>query len=573
MKNDEIASIFSSIADLLEIKGENPFRIRAYRRAAQNIESLGRDLSGLSDEELLDLPGIGRDLSAKIHEYITTGKIGAYEKLKQELPESLLTLLNIPGIGPRTAALLYKEYGVRDIDHLEALAREHKLASLPGIKEKTEASIIKGIQMVRRYSERHPLGSVLPVALNIRDHLSASSPVGRIEIAGSIRRWKETVKDIDMICTSSRPGDVMRSFASMPDVKEVLMRGRTKSSAIISGGIQVDLRVVDDESFGAALSYFTGSKEHNIRLREIAQRAGMKLNEYGIFRESDNKKLGGRNEEDIYNVLGMQYVPPELREDRGEIQASMSNELPELVSPADMRGDLHCHSIWSDGSSGIEEIADAAVRNGYKYLAITDHSKGLGVAGGLSEEQLLEQIAEIRALNKRLKGFRLLAGTEVNILNDGSPDYDDDILRHLDIVVASVHSGFKQSKEQLTNRIIRAMENPYVSVIGHISGRLLGGRDAYDMEMDAVIDAAARTGTAIEINAHPMRLDLTDVHARVAGQRGVGIVISTDSHSPSQLGNMRYGVSVARRAWLEKKDILNTLPAGALLKRLKKRQS
>ncbi len=568
MKNADIAAIFNAMADLLEINGENPFRIRAYRKAAFTMESLGKDVSSLPEEEILELPGIGKDLAGKISEYLGTGKIEAYEQLKTELPEGLVTLLSVPGLGPKTVSLLYREHHVTDLDHLERLARDHKLSTLPGIKEKTETAIIKGIEMIRRYASRYPIGRVLPIAREMREFLQAHAPVNRIEVAGSIRRWKETIRDIDIICTSARPAEVMRLFAEMPEVRQVLMKGPTKASVVISDGIQVDIRVVEEESFGSAIAYFTGSKEHNIRLRELALKQGLKLNEYGIFREKDSKKLGGKHEEDIYKVLGLQYVPPELREDRGEVEAARQNALPHLIDQDDIRGDLHAHSNWSDGSLEIEELITAPMAKGYSYIALTDHSKGLGVARGLSDEKLLEQVRAVNALNKKLKGFRILTGTEVNIRNDGSLDYGDEVLKQLDVVVASVHSGFRQQKEQLTSRIVKAMENPYVSIIGHLSGRLIGERDAYELDMEAVLDSAMRTGTAIEINAYPLRLDLSEAYVRVAKEKGIPVVISTDAHTSGQFDYMEYGIAVARRGWLEKKDVLNTLPCEKLRKRL-----
>lgn len=571
MKNADIASIFTALADLLEIKGENPFRIRAYRRAALSVNSLGKDIAALSEADLLEIPGIGKDLAGKITEYLKSGKIEAYERLKQELPEGLTTLLSVPGIGPKTVNLLYREYHVSDIDHLEKLAIAHKLSELPGIKEKTESGILKGIEMIRRYAARYPLGKVLPLSLEITEYLKTKAPVGRIEVAGSIRRWKETVRDIDILCTSKAPRAVMKMFTAMPDIQQVIMKGPTKSSILTKTGIQVDLRVVEEDSFGSALAYFTGSKEHNIKLRELAVRAGLKLNEYGIFREKDSRKLGGRYEEDVYKVLGLQFVPPELREDRGEIEAAQGNALPALVELKDIRGDLHVHSTWSDGSMEIEELVQEQIRKGYAYTALTDHSKGLGVARGLSEERLIEQIAAVKALNRKLKRFRILTGTEVNIRADGSLDFDDEMLRKLDVVVASVHTGFKQSKEQLTQRIVKAMQNPHVSIIGHISGRLIGERDAYELDMEQVLAAAAETRTAIEINAYPLRLDLNEAYVRTTGQKNVSIVISTDSHARGHFDNMQYGVAIARRGWLEKKNVLNTLPVEKLRKKISKR--
>jgi DNA polymerase (family 10) len=573
MKNADIAQIFNNIADLLEIKNENPFRIRAYRKAALNIAELGKDVSSLSSEELLEIPGIGHDLEAKIEEYLKTGRVEAYEKLKQEVPESLIELLAIPGLGPKTVSLLYAKFDIKDVASLERLAREHKLSGLPGIKDKTEASILKGIEMVRRYTARHPLGRILPLANGLMKYLVQKAPVGKLELAGSLRRWKETIGDIDIISTSKDPDGVMKVFTHMPGVKQVIAKGPTKSSVLLEDGVQVDIRVVEEDSFGSALAYFTGSKAHNIRLREIASKAGLKINEYGIFREKDNRKLGGRAEEDIYNVLGLQYVPPELREDMGEIEAAAEGRLPHLLEPDDIKGDLHVHSNWSDGSQDLEGLVKTAVEKGYRYVAVTDHSKGLGVARGLSEERIIEQKKMIDALNRKTGRFRILSGAEINIKSDGSLDFDDEMLKQLEVVVASIHSGFRQSSEQITGRIIAAMKNPNVSIIGHPTGRLIGEREAYEVDMEKVLRAAAETGTAIEINAYPLRLDLSEANARRAGALNVPVVISTDAHNSEQFDNMRYGVAVARRGWLEKRDVLNTLECAQFLKRLRSKRT
>ena len=570
MKNPEITKIFNEIADLLEIKGENPFRIRAYRRAALNIESLSTDISSASEGELLKIPGIGHDLAGKILEYIQTGKILAYDDLRKEVPGGLSLLLSIPGLGSKTAKLLFEKLQVKDMHDLERLAREHKLTGLPGIREKTEEHIIKGIEMLKRGMERQPLGKVLPIAKEIVDDLRENAPVNQIQIAGSIRRWKETVKDIDILATSKNPKAVMNAFIHLPGVKEVIMHGPTKSSVIVHEGLQVDLRVVDEDCFGAALAYFTGSKAHNIRLREMAVRSGLKINEYGVFREKDQKKLGGRREEDVYRLLGLPFIAPELREDAGEIEAAAAGRLPHLIISSDIRGDLHVHTRRSDGSHDFDELIMAARKRGYEYIAITDHSKGLGIARGLSEEKLIEEKTAIAALNKKLKGFKVLAGVEVDIRGDGRMDFDDEILKQMDIVVASIHSGFRQSKEQITKRLVSAMRNPYVSVIAHPTGRLIGERDPYDVDMLEVLRAAHQTGTAIEINAYPFRLDLNDVYARKAREMQVRLVISTDTHMVNQFDYMEYGVSMARRGWLEKTDVLNTLNYRSLMHALKK---
>ncbi|MGB9716153.1 MAG: DNA polymerase/3'-5' exonuclease PolX [Thermodesulfovibrionales bacterium] len=572
MKNQEIARVFNDIADLLEIKGENPFRIRAYRRAAQNIEGLSKDVSEISKEELMTIPGIGQDLAGKIEEYVKTGRLQFYEDLKKEVPEGLSTLLSVPSLGPKTAKLLFEKLNIRDIETLEKFAREHKLAGLPGIKEKTEENILKGIEMLKRGMERQPLGKVLPIANDILEHLRKKAPVKKLSIAGSIRRWKETIKDIDILATSEDPKEVMKVFVHLPNVKEILMQGPTKSSVILNEGLQVDLRVVEEESFGAALAYFTGSKAHNIRIREMAVKAGLKINEYGIFREKDDKKIGGKDEEDVYRILGLPYIPPEMREDTGEIEAALRGKLPRLIELKDIKGDLHVHTKWSDGGHDFEELAEGARKRGYEYLAITDHSKGLGIARGLTAERLIEQKKKIDALNKKLRGFRFLSGIEVDIRSDGQLDLPDEVLKNIDIVVASIHSGFKQRREQLTKRLLSAIKNPYVSVIAHPTGRLIGERDSYDVDINEVLKMAKETGTALEINAYPLRLDLNDIYARKAKEMGIPLVIGTDAHLLSHFEYMSYGVSIARRGWLEKEDILNTLSYDSLIKVLKRKE-
>ncbi len=574
MKNQEIARIFNEIADLLEIKGDNPFRIRAYRRAALNIEGISTSIENLTKEEMLKIPGIGQDLSDKIENYIKTGHIPILEDLKSEIPEGLLRIMAVPGVGPKTAKMLYDKLDIKDIEDLERLATEHKLSTLPGIKSKTEENILKGIEMLKRGRERQPIGKVLPLANEIIEYLKKKSPISKINLAGSLRRWKDTIKDIDILASlaSSRdPISVMSLFAEMPNVKEVLSKGTTRSSVIIKEGIQVDLRLVDADSYGSALAYFTGSKNHNIKLREMAVKKGLKINEYGIFTEKDNKKLGGKNEEDIYRILGLPYIEPELREDTGEIEAAMDGRLPQLISLEDIQGDLHVHSQWSDGSHTFEELVEAAKSRGYSYFAITDHSKGLGVARGLTEERLMEQVNEVNALNKRLKGFRILQGIEVDIKSNGSLDFDDEILKMLDIVIASIHSGFKQSRDQITSRLIAAIKNPYVNIIAHPTGRLIGERDAYEIDIEDVMNAAREAGTAFEINAYPARLDFNDIYAKKAKELSIPLVISTDAHIITNMDYMKYGVSIARRSWLQKDDVLNTLSIEKLLKRLKNR--
>lgn len=569
MINQQVARLFNEMADLLELKSENPFRVRAYRRAAQSIDNLPEDLALMPDRKLLEVPGIGKDLAAKIKEYIASEKIEAHEKLTKDLPSGVSNILSVPGIGPKTTKLLFDELKIKDIEELERFAKEHRLSTLPGIKEKTEGNILKGIAMLKRGRDRQPLGKVLPLAKELLEQLQNKAPLTKLCLAGSLRRWKETIRDIDILVVSRDAKKVMNVFVKLPQVREILMHGPTKSSVIISGGLQVDLRVVEERSFGAALAYFTGSKEHNIKLRELARQAGLKINEYGIFRAVDDKKLGGEKEEDIYRLLDMQYIPPEIREDTGEIEAAKEGRLPSLIELRDIKGDLHVHSRWSDGRNTFEELVEAAREKGYEYIAITDHTKGLGIARGLNEEELAEELSEVRALNKRLKGFRLLMGIEVDIKSDCTLDIPDELLGKLDLVVASIHSGFKQPKEQLTRRLTSALKNPYVSVIAHPTGRLINEREAYEVDMERVLSTAKETGKAMELNASPLRLDLKDIHLKRAKEMGVPVVISTDAHLTGQFDHMEYGVSAGRRGWLEKGDVKNTLGAENLLKWLK----
>jgi DNA polymerase (family 10) len=569
MKNQQIARIFNEMAQLLELKGESVFRIRAYRRAALNIADFAKDVAQCSEEELMQLPGIGKDLAAKIREFCATGAVGAHDKLLADIPPVVLELSRIPGIGPKTAKMLVEQAKVRSVGELESLARAGKLAGMRGIQKKTEENILKGIEQMGRGTGRHPIGRVLPLAEDIVQRIKESAAVGRIEVAGSIRRRKETVKDIDILTTSKDPERVMDLFVRLPHVQRILARGTTKSSIVSDTGIQVDLRVVEEASFGAALQYFTGSKEHNIRLRERAVKAGLKINEYGVFREPGDIRIGGRKEEDVYRALGLPWMPPELREDSGEIDAALEGRLPDLVELRDIRGDLHVHTKWSDGEFDVDTLVGAARKRGYEYIAITDHTKGLGVAHGLDEGRFDEQAALIDNINSRLSGFRVLKGAEVDIRADGSLDLADARLAALDIVVASIHSGFKQPQEQITRRILAAIRNPFVSVIGHPTGRLIGERDGYTVDMEAVMREAARYGVALEVNAYPQRLDLNEGFLRMAKELHVPVMINTDAHVTNQFENMAYGVSMARRGWIEKKDVLNALPVEELLNRLR----
>ncbi len=554
---------------MLELKGDNPFRVRAYRKAGRSIEGLTRDISELTDKEILDIPGIGRDLAEKIKEYIKKGKIDIHEKLKKEIPEGYLRLLSIPGIGPETARLLFEKANIRNIDELLDAIKKGILRNLPGIKRAKEEIILKGIEFIKRAHERRPLGTVLPLAMEIMRELKNRAPIEKIEIAGSLRRWKETVRDIDIIATSNKPSTVMNVFVHLPSVTDVILKGRTKASVVINNEIQVDLRVVEKDSFGSALQYFTGSKEHNIKLRELASRSGMTINEYGIF-SKDGRRLGGEREEDVYRILGLPWIPPELREDRGEIELAVENRIPELVNIDDIMGDLHVHSDWSDGSHKIEVLVQEAKKRNLKYIAITDHTKGPGIIKGLDEESLLSQMELIDRLNKSMEDFRILKGAEVNINSRGGIDISEDVLRRLEIVVASIHSGLRDSKERITMRLLGAIENPYVNIIGHPTGRLLGERDAYDVDIEMIFRKASENNKILEINSHPLRLDLNDRLIRIAKDYGIRFSISTDTHMPGNLDYMNYGVMMARRGWLGKKDIINTMNIDELLDRLKR---
>ncbi|MEW6457361.1 MAG: DNA polymerase/3'-5' exonuclease PolX [Acidobacteriota bacterium] len=574
MTNSQIAKIFNEIADLLEIKGENPFKIRAYRKAALNIESLAEDMKTLLEKKQLeDLPGIGKELAKKIEEIFSTGTLRKLEELRKEVPSSLVELLSIPGLGPRTAKILYENLNIQSIDELERMAKEHKLRNLPGIREKTEENILKGIEILKKGRERLPLYQALSITTNILNALQSLPEIEKISPAGSVRRKKDTIKDIDILITSANSGKVMDKFTSLPEAKEIIAKGVTKSSIRTEEGIQVDLRVVEPDSFGSALQYFTGSKEHNIRLREMARERNLKINEYGIFNEKTGKKIGGREEIEIYKTLGLSFIEPELREDRGEIEAALERELPVLIELSDIKGDLHVHSKWSDGHHAIEEIAETAIGRGYEYIAITDHSKSLGVAGGLSEKELFKQIDEIDRLNEKLrkKNFYVFKGIEVDIDKDGNLDFSDDVLSKLDVVIAAIHTGFKQDIKTQTRRIVRAMKNKYVNLIAHPSGRLLGEREAYELDMDEILKVAKDTRTNIEINAYHLRLDLRDIFCKKAKELEVKMAIGTDAHILDQLDYIKLGVYVARRGWLEKKDVLNTYPLIEIGKYLNKR--
>lgn len=566
MKQHEIAELFTRMADLLELQGANVFRVRAYRRAAQNLEAFSGNLEPLvAGGRLQEISGIGSDLAEKIIEYCATGRIAALERLLRTVPRGVLELLEVPGLGPRTAKLLSERLRISSLRQLEAAAKAHRLRALPGFQVKKEENILKGIAIVKRGRARLHLGVALPLANELLRLLSKLPGATRVSTAGSLRRMKETIGDLDLLVASRRPARIMDGFTRAPFCARVLASGVTKASILTPEGLQVDLRVVAPESFGAALQYFTGSKEHNVRLRERAVRRGLKVNEYGVFRTKTNRRIAGREEAEVYRALGLPWIPPEMREDTGELEAAEASRLPRLVEASHLRGDFHIHTTWSDGSDSLEHMHAAGVARGYQYLAICDHSKSLKVAHGMSVARLRQQMATIRAINRRSSRCTLLMGSEVDILSDGSMDYPVEVLKELDMVVASIHTGFTQDEATLTQRMIRAMHNPYVTLIAHPTGRLMGQRDPYPLDLEAVFSAAQETQTAIEVNAYPKRLDLSDAAARRAKERGVMLAISTDSHSADQLEQVVYGVGVARRAWLERRHLLNCLPHKQLL--------
>jgi DNA polymerase (family 10) len=566
-QNVKIAQMFDAIADVLEFKGEMVFRVNAYRRASRVLQDLREDVTVLwKDGRLRGVPGIGEGLAEKIEEYLSTGKMKRHEEITKGVPSSLIELLRIQGLGPKTLALANKRLRVETLEDLKRVIENGSLEELPGMGPKKVENIKKGIQLFVASKERMSIGVALPIAERIIGELQKAAGVKRISVAGSLRRCRETIGDIDILCDGKDGAEIIRKFRELPSVAQVLAAGETKGSIVVEGGVQVDLRVVEPDSYGAALQYFTGSKAHNVRVREIAKKKGLKVSEYGVFR--GKKRIGGRDEEDIYRAIGIPMMPPEIREDWGEIEAAEKGELPELVEPLDIKGDFHVHSKYSDGIASIADIAGKAVSMGYKYVAICDHSKSAKYAGGMETAVLLRQLEEIKKVNAGLvnRGLRVLAGVEVDIKADGTLDFPDDLLEKLDVVVASIHSGFKQ---RVTERIVAAMKNPRVHIIGHPTGRLISRREGYDIDLDRLMEAARDTGTALEINAYYDRIDLSDLNCRKAKELGVSLAIGTDSHRVEQLEFMKFGLGAARRGWLEKRDLLNTLPVTRLVTRLR----
>jgi DNA polymerase (family 10) len=559
MTNADVADVFEQVADLLEFQGANPFRVRAYRNGARAIRDLPESVAQIvadPNRELTDVEGIGKDLAQKVATLVETGSLPMLEEILAEIPNSVLAVLRVPGLGPKRAAVLFHELGVSDLDQLRRACETKQVRDLAGFGAKTEEKILQGLAVAAEADARTYWAEADAVAQAILEHLRGCKGVRKAEPAGSYRRCRETVGDLDILVVAADAGEVMDHFGRFGDVKDVLLRGGTKMSVRLVGGMQVDLRAVPAESFGAALQYFTGSKAHNIVLRGMAKGRGLKINEYGVFR--GEKRIAGRTEEEVYAALGLPCFPPELREARREFEWAETGSLPVLIELEDIRGDLHVHSTWTDGMSSIEEMAQAAKARGLKYVAITDHSKRVSMAGGLDASRLRRQWAEIDQLNKRLKGVKVLKGVEVDILEGGGLDLDDRVLAGADWVVASVHYGQNQPRERITRRVIEALENPHVSAIAHPTGRLLNRRKPYEIDLDAVLRAAAEQGKMMELNAHPQRLDLDDVACAAAKNLGVPIVIATDAHNINGLDAMRYGILQARRGGLTKQDVANT---------------
>jgi len=561
--NRKIADIFNEIADLLDIDGDNPFKVRAYRNAARTILGYSREMSDLVEEgfDLTSLRGIGKELAKKITEIVQTGKLAYLEKLRKTHPPQLEELLKIPGLGPGRVRLLHELLLINSLEDLEKALREGKLEKVPGFGDKLIAKIENGIQTRRYEAHRFKLSEALPVAEWIIRILKKTKGAAHVEIAGSLRRRKETVHDIDLVAACEETNDTMVYFLNLPKIQKIVMKGTTRSTILLENGMSVDLRVVPLESFGATLHHFTGSKAHNITLRKMAVEKGLKINEYGIWKEE--KRIGGEREQDIYDAFDMQYIEPEMRENRGEITLAQKHALPKLITQTDIRGDLHMHTSYSDGLASIEEMAQQAKALGYEYIAITDHTEHLKVAHGMDEKRVRAQLEEVDALNEKLEGITILKSAEVDILEDGSLDMPKSILEALDLTVCSVHTKFNLSREKQTQRILKAMDNPHFTILAHPTGRLIGLREPYALDMEAVMQKAKEKGCILELNAQPDRLDLNDIHCKMAKQMGVHIAISTDAHSLKDLELMRYGIWQARRGWLGKENVVNTLSLSA----------
>ncbi|MFN3409785.1 MAG: DNA polymerase/3'-5' exonuclease PolX [Limisphaerales bacterium] len=583
MNKDEVAEILINIGTLLELKGENPFKTRAYHNAARAIESVSEPLDKLIAEDRLgEIKGIGEALQEKITTLVTTGRLPYYEELRASVPKGLVDMLEIPGLGPKKLRALNQELGIENVEQLEQACKEGKVAQLAGFGEKTQQNLLEGIHRRRAYASRHLLADALLVAGPLLEQLRQHPAVIRCDMAGSLRRHKEVIGDIDLLASSKQPAEVIEYFAGLPGILNVIAKGDTKTSVLLEGGIQADLRVVSDAEFPFALAYFTGSKEHNIVMRQRAIARGLRLNEYGLFRSTEETRdpkllVPCKTEEDIFAELGLEYVPPELREAMGEFEAAERNALPKLLEWSDLKGSLHNHSTWSDGHQTLEEIARSMISLGCAYWAVTDHSKAAFQANGLDEARVRQQIRAVRELNQKLadegEDFRLLTGTEVDILKDGRLDFPDDLLAELDVVVASIHQSFTLSEAEMTARLVGAAKNPFVHMLGHLTGRLLLEREPYKVNQHAVIDACAETGTWIELNASPMRFDMDWRYWPHAKAKGVKCVINCDAHRFEHAGFLRLGAGMARKGWLTRADVINTLPLDKLRKELGKKRA
>jgi DNA polymerase (family 10) len=566
LENSEVAKILYEIADYLELQGV-AFKPQAYRRAASSIESLEKNIDEYREEgKMRDIPGVGEAIEDKVTELITTGKLGYLDKLRAEIPPGIIQLLEIPEVGPKKAMVLYKELGIKNVEELKKAIAEQRLRTLKGFGAKTEERIAQGIGVVESRGGRSLLGVSFEAASAIIARIKEGHPSILISMAGSLRRMKETIGDIDILVGSEESGPVMDTFTAMKGVKEVLAKGDTKSSVRLSNNIQVDLRVVQKASWGAALQYFTGSKEHNVAIRKLAISKGMKISEYGLFDRDSGKEITAADEVEVYRMLGLQYIPPELREDRGEIPAALKGKLPELIGYGDLKGDLHCHTEWSDAFPKIEEVWKKAKDLGYEYVAITDHSQSLRIAPGLSEEKLMEQVEKVKGLRESLGPPFLLMGSEVDLLVDGKLDYPHEVLEELDFAIMSVHSRFNMDEKSMTERILAGMSYEEVKVFGHPTGRLIGQRTPYTFDFDKVVEAAKGAGIALEVNSFPDRLDLNDMNVKRAVEIGAKLAIDSDSHSPHHMENVRYGIATARRGWATRAEVVNALPLSGLKK-------
>jgi len=573
MDKYQVAAVLYEIADLLDLQGV-AFKPVAYRRAARNIEALEDDFDKIVAEgRLKDIPGVGDAMTKKIEELVTTGELRYLKQLRSEIPAGLVNLLRVPDVGPKTAMILYKELGISSIDQLKDAVLNHRLHGIKGFGEKTEEKILQGIKTLESKGGRTLLGDALPIARAYVEYLKGKQALDRISIAGSLRRGKETVGDIDILVGDDEPARIMEAFVSYSEVEEVLMKGPTKSSVRLRGGLQVDIRAVNTSSYGAALQYFTGSKEHNVAMRGIGVDMGLKLNEYGLFMRDSGKTVAGATEEEVYKVLGFPYIEPELREMTGEIEAARAGKLPKLIEQDEVRGDLHLHTDWSDGRDAIPDVVAAAISRGYEFVAVTDHSQSLKITNGLTPERLTKQIGAVRkAESEAGGGISVLAGSEVDIKPDGSLDYPASLLKDLDIVIGSVHSRFKMDKKEMTERIIKAIGSGMIDILGHPSGRIIGQRRPYEFDLEAVLDSARDSNVCMEINSFPDRLDLSDRDCKLAKQSGVKVAVGTDSHSIDHMWYIELGVITARRGWLEKGDVINTLSRRDLAKWLGERR-